>query len=81
MDFLDTRKKEEIRQGFDGIAKRMFGESAYAEYSVNDCNVIEIHTAQTSADTRKISRFDNATNRGCWVTTNAHHEIIICREI
>lgn len=81
MDFLDTRKKEEIRQGFDSIAKRMFGEAAYAEFSVNDPNVIEIHTAQTSANVRDLSRFDNATNRKCWVTTNAHHEIVICREI
>lgn len=73
--------KNEILSGFDRIAKQRFGENAAAQWSDNDSNVIEIHTARTSAQVDDISRFSTAGNRNCWVTTNANHEVIICREI
>ena len=73
--------REEILSGFDRIAKQRFGETAHAEFSDNDHNVVEVHTAQISVNAKDISRFNTACNLSCWVTTNARHEIIICREI
>lgn len=74
-------KQDEVLSGFDRIAKQRFGETAHAQYSTNDSNVIEIHTARVSANANDINRFNTVSNRECWVTTNANHEIIICREI
>lgn len=72
--------REEIKSGFDRIAKQRFGEQAAARWSDTDPSVIEIHTAQISADVNDIDRFNTAANRKCWISTNANHEIIICRE-
>nr|CDL66992.1 unnamed protein product [uncultured bacterium] len=74
-------KHQEILEGFNRIARQRFGEAAHAEFSANDSNVIEIHTGQLSADANDINRFNTACNYKCWVTTNASHEVIICREI
>lgn len=74
------KKRAEVWEWFERKAKQFFGESASIKWSDNDNNVIEIHTAQTSADVKAIERFANG-NLQCWVTTNASHEIIVCREI
>lgn len=73
--------RDEILSGYNRIAKQRFGENAAARWSENDPKVIEIHTGQLSAQVDDISRFSTAGNRNCWVTTNASHEVIICREI
>lgn len=77
----DMINREEILSGFDRIAKQRFGEQAAARWSANDSNVVEICTGQLSADANDINRFNTACNYKCWVTTNAKHEIIICREV
>ena len=72
-------KRQEILEFFSRIARQKFGETAHAEFSANDSNVIEIHTGQLSASLDDINRFNTSCNK-CWVTT-ASQEIIICHEI
>lgn len=73
--------RDEILSGFDRVAKQRFGEVAKAVWGANDSGVIEIHTAAPSANVNDINRFNTASNKACWITTDARHGIIICREI